>query len=112
MGRFPGVENFLVSMSLGLDDSRHLFRGRQAAEGGGGHRNGGEKGKTEEQEHPNYWWDEWNWSGFLIAAMSACRSSKLCPELSRAGPNRNAVCGHRYGGRCPSLAFPAVSNLR
>src|SRR5229473_983385 len=33
-------------------------------------------------------------------------------ELSRAGPNRNAVCGHRYGGRCPSLAFPAVSNLR
>jgi len=30
----------------------------------GGHRNGGGKWKTEEQEHPNYWWDEWNWSGF------------------------------------------------
>src|SRR2546423_15288302 len=57
---------------------------------------------------------EQNIRGFrpMSAAMSACRNSKLCPELSRAGPNRNAVCGHRYGGRCPSLAFPAVSNLR
>ena len=33
-------------------------------------------------------------------------------ELSRASPTRNAQCGHRYGGRCPSLAFSAVSNLR
>src|SRR5260370_18115631 len=37
---------------------------------------------------------EQNIRGFrpMSAAMSACRNSKLCPDLSLAGPNRNAVC--------------------
>src|SRR6266849_4038261 len=51
-------------------------------------------------------------SAFLHQALLHDLFIQTIRELSRTGPNRNARCGHRYGGRCPSLAFSAVSNLR